>query len=324
MRIVPNGYYPLKDFPDYCINEKGDVYNIKLSKHVSGCVNPDGYHNYRLKRSDGHYLTIGRHRLLAMCFIECDGGWESYTVNHINGIKGDDRIENLEWCTYRDNLKKAAEMGLTEKMKKVWVYVKKTDKVYSFDSYKEAALMFRQGKDVVSYWVKNCQNKYLINGRCYFSEEPTKAKIKALEVGEFGKSREIFCLDLSSRKIKCFPSANDASRHIGLSPAIISIRSKPLSRVYMNRYVLSDTLETLEKIDVKKLIESTLLESKAVVIVGEEKVDVFFSAASAASKLNIGKGLFHYRLNSNSYPNYMRYSDFRMVRYDGDVIVNFS
>lgn len=64
---------------------------------------------------DGKPKSEKVHRLVASCF--CEKPADAECVNHINGIKTDNRAENLEWCTYSDNSKKAYEMGLIKATK---------------------------------------------------------------------------------------------------------------------------------------------------------------------------------------------------------------
>lgn len=46
------------------------------------------------------------HKVIAEQFIENDNPEQKTEIDHLNGIKNDNRIENLEWVTHEENLRR--------------------------------------------------------------------------------------------------------------------------------------------------------------------------------------------------------------------------
>ena len=68
-----------------------------------------GYQQILLYRN-GSRKTVFIHRLVAEAFLVNE--YSKYTVNHINGVKSDNRLRNLEWATVKENINHACSKGL--------------------------------------------------------------------------------------------------------------------------------------------------------------------------------------------------------------------
>jgi hypothetical protein len=75
---------------------KGHKTRRKLKSYVSPC----GYAMHKVM-IDGNWVSKGVHRIMAETFIPNPLGLSD--VDHINGDKLDNRLENLRWLTHKDN-----------------------------------------------------------------------------------------------------------------------------------------------------------------------------------------------------------------------------
>ena len=106
----------VKDFEDYTIDETGNVFSIRKNKYLKQTINRNGYCKVTLQK-DKYRKMFSVHRLVAQVYLKNYSN--TLQVNHINGIKTDNRVENLEMVTAKENMQKAVEIGLFDKCKEI-------------------------------------------------------------------------------------------------------------------------------------------------------------------------------------------------------------
>lgn len=90
----------IKGYENYIISDKGEIKSIKTGKIMQKWINSDGYYSVTLKHQNGKRKTFKVHRLVAQAFIP--NPESKPTVHHIDEDKLNNKVENLEWRTYKE------------------------------------------------------------------------------------------------------------------------------------------------------------------------------------------------------------------------------
>ena len=91
---------PINNYEYYYIDINGNVFNTITKKYLQGTIGENGYRYYRLSKN-GKKKMFYAHRLVAETYLNNPN--ELPVVNHKDGNKLNNNINNLEWTTYSEN-----------------------------------------------------------------------------------------------------------------------------------------------------------------------------------------------------------------------------
>ena len=158
-------YKPIKDFEDtFHISNLGNIKSIKTNNIMKDTISKNGYKTICLKKSKFQKnLTV--HSLIANGFIEKPITNDKLIVDHIDGNKLNNNIDNLRWITYSENVKNSYITNLNYQNKKKAIY--KIDKntnniIEKYDSIKDVCTknnyLYDRGI------IQCCKNKQISSG----------------------------------------------------------------------------------------------------------------------------------------------------------------
>lgn len=108
-----NDAKPIHGLEDlFMVTRNGDLYSQRTNRVVSQNPNENGYmqHATKIGGREGKAVAIKTSREVAKAFIPNPDNKPD--VNHLSGVKADNREANLEWATKEENMSHAVRTGL--------------------------------------------------------------------------------------------------------------------------------------------------------------------------------------------------------------------
>jgi len=103
---------PIKGYEDlYRASPCGNIISLRSTKALIGSKSGFGYLHITLCRHKNDQKQFQVHRLICQAF-HGEAPSNLHQVNHKNGIKNDNRPDNLEWVTVSENRLHAYQFGL--------------------------------------------------------------------------------------------------------------------------------------------------------------------------------------------------------------------
>ena len=322
------GYFHIPSYPNYAISKDGRVLNTKFVSELAGSRNPAGYYNYRITDFIGICRTWGRHRLLAYVFLHPGVDIADLVVNHKNGIKGDDFLDNLEWVTYQGNAEHAGLAQLTLKCQPIQVKDSVTNIVTSYPSFIECARDNGMTKDAIAYRVltgperifpEKKQYRLLFDKREWYQSPDIERDLL-----KNGTSKKVEVRNVISGEIQIFPTASSVGKHLNVSPAAITSwlnrKDQPVLPGFVQMKLCSEGTPWRDVVNPYLELEAftgyRIIRVKDAAT-SEEKI--FTSAVLCARAMDINPTTLTYRLKSNGKTTFS--DGFRYSYYNNSVEV---
>ena len=226
-----NGFAFIPMFTRYMINKDGVVFDSQTLKIQTGHYNK-GYFSFSLHPDVGPRTCLKRHRGLCLAFTDYPVNIDYLQVNHINGIAGYDKLENLEWVTPSENKIHAVKNGLTTVNKPVLVLNTITNEITEFNTLKELCKHFSFNEEKIS--------KYLANPEEPFFHEKYLIKYKHHEHAVLKNTTnvELLVKNLRTGDVAEYFSISECSKKLNISKDIILYRLKnPNRNIYSDGFL---------------------------------------------------------------------------------------
>lgn len=154
----------IKDY--YTITSDGLIYSDNSGLMKTRNRAGTDYQIINLSKLDGSKRTFRVHRLVMMAFNPVEN-MDELEVNHIDGNKKNNKLENLEWCTASENQIHAFKTGLNKSRRREESNFSKltNDDIKKVFELREKGLLQREIAEIVGCTRSNIS--YILRGKSW-------------------------------------------------------------------------------------------------------------------------------------------------------------
>lgn len=292
------GYYLVPNFSKYAINVEDVCINLNTGEKVKWVIH-GGYYKISAVNDYGTSSLFSLHRTKAILFKDPPPGFERMHVNHINGKRKCNDLDNLEWVTPKRN--KGHSLELKEELYGIPVqaYDTKDKKVIEASNmYKLAKIVGVHATSILRYLERDefvtCTKGYLYR---YKDDDAREWKNGVIRGTLRNSSKAVLVYDTVNRKYKIYSSIGQCAKDLGLeSKQVSKLCSKCNDAPTKNHIFRLKTLPDILDHDWPSFSdqEVTALKDESRTyylykITNGKEIKIFTKLAEAAKYMGIGK-----------------------------------
>jgi hypothetical protein len=259
---IYKGYYHIPDKEYLIINKLGDVRLVKDFSKPRYYIS-NGY--IKIFNDNVHYLVC------KTFLVKPESNDSKIFINHKNGIKTDNRLENLEWCTPKENLEHAYSTGLRNDNIHVLVKNLETNEITEHFSYGDCSRFYKISPSNVWHWTQPKQYGFIKLNKFIFikkGQQWPNISLKDINKHHNGFPKEVVLIkanDNQTNSIYLFKSVNSISEHLklnisgkALSKRLRTAKSKGCNHCFIDDYKLmlkKDFIETYKKQNISEEVK---------------------------------------------------------------------